>query len=163
MKPILLMTALVMSVISVGSAQASEDFQSGVVTPNQPIGEASGTDADGGGDHPKTSDKLIYGAIGFKKDPFFVSFTRKPLSSKEAAVEVTWNDCKKNRVECDEVIWFQYGCSAAAMTPWASHYGVSVKATPSEARQDALKQCEDQGGKGCKLREIFCAPEELNK
>lgn len=162
MNHLVLGTVLVTSLVSVGSAQASESFLFGAVKPGQPVKEAVGSDPDGGTEHPNTSDTLIFGAIGAKADPFFATLNREPVASKELAVQEAWKDCENNHVKCDEVVWFQYGCAAVARGSNVAKAGVSVMATLAEVRKDAVNQCAKAGGQNCKVQETFCAPKELN-
>ncbi|MEO1020638.1 MAG: DUF4189 domain-containing protein [Pseudomonadota bacterium] len=161
MKSLILVVVLVASSFSMVSAEESESFKIGVVSkPGDPITVDFG-DPEGGTEHPKTSDALVYGATAINADPLFLSFIQEPVASRELAVEEGWKVCEANNVKCDKVVWFQYGCGARATGADNVGAGISAMATLAQARHDALGKCKRDGGKDCEVRETFCAPKEL--
>ncbi len=111
--------------------------------------------------YPPSEKEIKYGAFATSANTFSwgssYGYKAKDLAIKDAIARCAESGAK----DCTMQMWFYHGCAALAIRKGDEEtrngsWGSARKATKEIAEREALKFCEEFGGKGCEIVESIC-------
>ena len=97
-----------------------------------------------------------YGAIAYGKKSGAWGYSYH-WDSRAKAESVAMENCSKNGNDCEVMVWFQRECGAVAAPADAGAAYWGLGDGEGAAREEAMRQCTKDGGKGCEVKVSQCS------
>lgn len=106
--------------------------------------------------HEESPPQPMYGAIAYGRKSGAYGYSHG-WSSRNKAESVALENCARHGGDCEPMLWFDRKCGAVVAPSSGTKaywgYGDGV----GQARAEALRQCEKDGGRQCQVKISHCS------